>query len=224
MKTRDSNGEAKFVLRMRPAPAAYLDAVYDLENLLATGRRRVTVELIGTDEMPPDIALTFCDLLRRRQPGTELVTHARSSLLGSSILLWLLGDRRTIREDAVLFFDPAASCKPVQDGDQWDEATREQADVIFEDVFGRDLKLQREVYAKVVQIIDQYLPVRDLAGKFIDVVILRQFGLLEDSPLDQELAAAFEKTPEPTGEHRASPNPGKSAITRATPAPHKSEE
>ncbi|MEI9865870.1 MAG: hypothetical protein WDN00_15220 [Limisphaerales bacterium] len=47
-------------------------------------------------------------VLGQRSPKTQVITNARSSLQNGSVLVWLLGDRRLIRDDARLFF---SSCQ-----------------------------------------------------------------------------------------------------------------
>ena len=52
-------------------------------------------------------------------------------------------------------------------------------------------------YARVLQIINEFLPVKEMAGRLICVPVLRQFGLIENEKVDSFLAAAFSKSPEP---------------------------
>jgi hypothetical protein len=52
-------------------------------------------------------------------------------------------------------------------------------------------------YVKVLRLIDEFLPVKELAGKVINVPVLRQFGLVENEKLDRFLATAFGKPVEP---------------------------
>lgn len=51
-------------------------------------------------------------------------------------------------------------------------------------------------YARVLQIIDEYLPVREMAGRLVGVPVLRQFGLIENEKVDSFLATVFSKCPE----------------------------
>ena len=46
-------------------------------------------------------------------------------------------------------------------------------------------------HAKVLQHINEFLPVKELVGRVIDVPTLRQFGLAENDKLDAFLATAF---------------------------------
>jgi hypothetical protein len=49
-------------------------------------------------------------------------------------------------------------------------------------------------HERVLQIINEFLPVKELAGKLVDVAVLRQFGLVENERLDTFLASAFAKS------------------------------
>jgi hypothetical protein len=48
----------------------------------------------------------------------------------------------------------------------------------------------------VLQIINEYLPVKEMAGRLIGVPVLRQFGLIENENVDSFLATVFSKCPE----------------------------
>ena len=49
-------------------------------------------------------------------------------------------------------------------------------------------------YARVLQLINEFLPVKELAGRLIEVPVLRQFGLVENEQVDSFLARAFRKS------------------------------
>src|SRR6185503_4178173 len=75
-----------------------------LEAALARKPRVLQIDLIGVGEVPADAALLIRSVLMSRSPRTRVITRARSSLQNSSVLVWLLGDSRIIRDDAKLFF------------------------------------------------------------------------------------------------------------------------
>jgi hypothetical protein len=78
----------------------YIERIADLEKALAKQPRQFRIDLLGDGEIPADWALLIRSVLIQRAPRTQLITNARSSLQGGSVLIWLLGDRRVIREDA----------------------------------------------------------------------------------------------------------------------------
>src|SRR5262245_28068613 len=52
-------------------------------------------------------------------------------------------------------------------------------------------------YARVLEIINEFLPVKEMVERLIGVPVLRQFGLIENEKVDDFLATAFAKSPEP---------------------------
>src|ERR1044072_3832859 len=84
----------------------YIEEAYQLEALLAKKPARLQIEFVGSGEIPPDSALLMRSILLKRSPRTRIVTNARSSLQGATLLVWLLGDTRLIREDARFHIRP----------------------------------------------------------------------------------------------------------------------
>ena len=52
-------------------------------------------------------------------------------------------------------------------------------------------------YARVLQLINEFLPVKEMAGRLIGASVLRQFGLIENEKVDNFLATVFSKSREP---------------------------
>ncbi|HXF10640.1 MAG TPA: hypothetical protein VN625_07650 [Desulfuromonadaceae bacterium] len=138
--------------------------------------------------MPPDVALLMRSILVQRSPRTRLVTNARSSLQGGSVLVWLLGDRRLIRDDARIYF------RRVELPDDIDADKIENwKDLRYRDSFS-EFDPDDGDYARLLQLINEYLPVKELAGRLIGTRVLRQFGLVENEALDDFLTNAFGKS------------------------------
>src|SRR5438477_5716605 len=105
MKERSRQGLRRFQVEVWSyGNSYYIERIAELELALAKTPAVLHIELVGTGEIPADVALRFRSALMERSPKTRIVTNARSSLQGGSVLLWLLGDRRTIRDDARLYF------------------------------------------------------------------------------------------------------------------------
>jgi len=49
----------------------------------------------------------------------------------------------------------------------------------------------------VLQIINEFLPVKEMVGRLIGAPVLRQFGLVENEKVDHFLATVFSKGSEP---------------------------
>ena len=129
-------------------------------------------------------------ILLGRSPDTELVTHARSSLQGASVLIWLLGDQRSIRDDARIFFRR----NPLEDEDPVEVyAGMSEVESKYKDSYS-SISPEDADYARVLEHINEFLPVREFAGRIASVNLLREFGLLGDQRIDTALAAAFSKS------------------------------
>ena len=192
MKKRSRQGLRRFRVEVR-SWGSYVERISELERALAKKPRTLQIEIVGTGEIPADVALRFRMALRERSPKTRIVTKAQSSLQGGSVLLWLLGDRRTIRDDARLFFRRTTLSEDdeVQEHGVWkDDEPR------YRDSYSA-IDPDEGDYARVLQLINEFLPVREMAGRLIGVPVLRQFGLIENEKVDNFLAAAFSKSPEP---------------------------
>ena len=181
---------------------SYLDEAAELEDLLRKKPARLRIELSGVGEMPSDTALLIRSILLARSPRTHVTTHARSSLQGGAVLVWLLGDQRLIRDDARLHFRAAGPFENNDSGMPWVEP-----DTLTDDEF------ENADYIRVLQLINEFLPVRELAGRSIELPTLRQFG---NSAIRQFGNSASWTTRRPT---KSSPlcSPGKSALPSSLP-------
>jgi hypothetical protein len=190
MKTKSKNGLRGFQMKvLYHGNWYYIDRIAELEKALAKKPRRFQLDLIGAGEIPADWALLIRSILIQRAPQTQLITKARSSLQGGTVLVWLLGDRRHIRDDARLFFrrvEPA-------EADETDKAEAwKTSDLKYADSFS-EIDPDDADYAKVLELINEYLPVKELAGRVITPSMLREFSLVNSEEFDRFLAAAFGK-------------------------------
>jgi len=153
------------------------------------------IEIVGAGEIPADVALRFRAALLDRSPGTRIVTHACSSLQGGSVLLWLLGDTRTVRDDARLYFRRTTLSHDdvVKVNGAWKED-----EPVYRDSYS-EVDPDEGDYARVLEIINEFLPVKEMAGRLIGVPVLRQFGLIENEKVDSFLITVFSKSAEPAG-------------------------
>jgi hypothetical protein len=174
----------------------YIERVAKLEDALADVPMQIHLEMIGDGEIDADWALVLREVLNQRSEKTQLITNARSTLKNGSALVWLLGDRRLIREDARLFFRRANLTEEaeVHPDKIWNDRELQYADSFSE------ADPEEAVHAQVLLYIDEFLPVRELAGQIIDVRTLRQFGLVGSDKLDLLLAATLGPESTPTDE------------------------
>lgn len=192
MKKRSRQGLRRFRVEVR-SWGSYVERIAELERALAKKPRELQIEIVGAGEIPADAALRFRAVLMERSPRTRIVTHARSSLQGGAVLLWLLGDRRTIREDALLYF---RSTTLSDDNVVPENGGREAAEPKYRDSYSW-FDPDEGDNARVLEIINEFLPVKEMAGRLIGAPVLRQFGLIENEKVDDFLATVFSKNPEP---------------------------
>lgn len=190
MKTKSRPGHCRLELKLLDfASNYYIGRIAKLQAAIARKPRRSTITMIGDGEIPADTALLIRSILLKRSPRTELITDARSSLTDAAVLVWLLGDKRIIRDDARVFFkrNPLADEEPVEIYAGIGEAEPKYQDsYTYVDPEDAD-------YARVLQLIDEFLPVREFAGRVISVSVLREFGLVENAQVELLLATALAK-------------------------------
>jgi len=194
MKGQARPGPRRFQLKMLAyGNCYYIDRIAQLEAVLARKPRLLQIDMVGVGEIPADSALLIRSVLMERSPKTRVITNARSSLQGGSVLVWLLGDSRIIRDDARLFFRRAnlSEDEAAEQDKVWNDDEPEFCDSFSE------IDPQEGDYARVLQLINEFLPVKELAGRLIEVPVLRQFGLVENEKVDHFLATAFGQKKEP---------------------------
>ena len=191
MKTRSKQGFRRFQVEVW-SYGNYVERIADLERALAKKPRVLRIEIVGTGEIPADVALRFRSVLMERSPKTRIVTDARSSLQGGSVLLWLLGDSRTIRDDARLYFRRTTLS---EDDEVQENGVCEDNEPQYRDSYSW-IDPEEGDYARVLQLINEFLPVKEMAGRLIGVPVLRQFGLIENEKVDSFLATVFSKCSE----------------------------
>ena len=183
---------SKLLLKLR-SWGNFVDEAYELESLLAKKPRRLQIEFVGCGEIPPDSALLMRSMMLKRSPRTRITTNARSSLQGATVLIWLLGDKRQIREDARFHLRPAGPFVPEAASKTW----RDRG------FFDPD-EMEEEDYIRVLHAINEFLPVKELAGKPVEVSVLKEFGLIGNEGNDRLLATAFGRVKERREKSRTS--------------------
>lgn len=180
----------------------YIDRIARLEKALARKPRLLQIDMVGVGEIPADSALLIRSVLTGRSPETRIITRARSSLQGGSVLVWLLGDRRIIRDDARLYFR-RANLSGSEAADQ-DEVWKDDEPKFWD--WSSEIDPEEGDYARVLELINEFLPVKELAGRFVEVPVLRQFGLVENEKVDEFLATAFGREREPPADALSRPD------------------
>ena len=189
MKTKLKHAPRRFQLKLLPyGNSYYIERIEELEKLLSRRPKAIQIDMVGVGEIPADSALLIRSVLLGRSPKTQIITNARSSLQGGSVLVWLLGDRRIIRDDARVYFRRVELSE-----DEAAEQNEAWKDTKYLDSFS-EIDPEDGDYARVLQLINEYLPVNELAGRLTGVPVLSQFGLVENEQVDCFLATAFQKS------------------------------
>jgi hypothetical protein len=189
-RARSVKRPSKLVLKLR-SWGNYIDEAFQLETILARKPARLQIEFVGPGEIPADSALLMRSMILKRSERTRIVTNARSSLQGATVLIWLLGDTRLIREDARLSFRPAGPFVA-------DDAVTVWKDRSFFD----DDDMEEDDYVRVLQAINEFLPVKELAGRPVEMSVLKEFGLVDNEKVDDLLATAFGREKERSQKQR----------------------
>jgi hypothetical protein len=178
-RTKTTKRHSKLLLKLR-SWGGFIDEAYQLEALLARKPARLQIEFVGSGEIPADSALLMRSMILKRSLRTLIVTNARSSLQGATALIWLLGDKRLIREDARLHFRAAGPFVANEISTGWKDRS------MF-----HDEDMEEEDYIRVLHAINEFLPVKELAGRPVEVAVLKEFGLIDNERADGLLATAF---------------------------------
>lgn len=169
----------------------YVEQIAELKRVLAKKPRTLQIEIVGTGEIPADSALRFRAALLERSSRTRIVTNADSTLQGGSVLVWLLGDSRTMREDARLYFRRTTWS---EEDEVQEKGGAKDDEPAYRDSYA-EIDPDEGDYARVLRFINEFLPVKEMAGRLIGVPVLRQFGLIENEKMDSFLAVVFSKCP-----------------------------
>jgi hypothetical protein len=191
MKTQSRQGLRRFQLEvLYYGNSYYTERIAQLETALSRKPRTLQIDMVGAGEISADATLRIRSVLMARSPKTQIITNARSSLQGGSVLVWLLGDSRIIRDDATLYFRRAnlTEIKAAEPDGVWKDDEPKYCDSYSE------VDPEEGDYARVLQLINEFLPIKELAGRLIGVPVLRQFGLVENKQVDCFLATAFGKS------------------------------
>jgi hypothetical protein len=128
MKSKTKRGVHRFPLSLlHYGNSYYIDRIAELETALAKKPRQLQIDMLGEGEIPADWALLIRSVLGQRSSKTWIITNARSSLQNGSVLVWLQGDRRIIRDDARLFFRRADVSDDKDEEKVWKEGDLKHA-------------------------------------------------------------------------------------------------
>jgi len=136
---------------------------------------KLTLEFIDHRRLTPNIALAYWSMLKNKRSDITLITKASSNLVGAEVLIWLLGDRRVMRDRGwILLPDP----------DEIDQLWKDYGE---KNPFGLEWWEMLEPgldfdYRQVLELISKYFPVYDFLNQRLEVSDLKRLGLLTTTP------------------------------------------
>lgn len=181
-----------------------LDAI---SAAFASGASELRLELLGPGILLHDHALMLFDELLNRPDDMSLHVHSRTCLADGAILLWLAGDTRSIRCDAWVQLSHMPPLPSMVQGGYIDAVQ-----IVEEDPGNTDLR-------RIMDYLEEWLPVHEVAGLRLSKDDLEELGLLEDADTRQHLDALLADGPSPNSEGGVSPTPPSTDSPYTQPAP-----
>lgn len=165
-----------------------LDAI---NSCLASGTSDLRIELLGPGILLHDHALMLFEELNKRPEGVRLHVHSHTCLSDGAILLWLAGDTRSIRSDAWIQLSAMPPLPSLVEGfGGYDSAVQ----IDEEDPAATDLRT-------IMDHMDEWLPVHEVAGLRLFSENLEELGLLESDASRDLLNSIFTGTSTSTPEN-----------------------
>jgi hypothetical protein len=165
-------------LRDQPDHEIYLS----VRNVLERRPKSFRWEIFGFCGQTPDTCLLMCDLLKSRDHSTRLVVDAKTSLIDAQLLYVLAADE--------FLFSPSR-CFRFCSFERYETlmAKAKRFDSQFIEKVGENPCVFE--YRKFLEIVDQYLPVDQLADRVWPFEKLKDFGLGLTKSEEESFRALF---------------------------------
>jgi len=159
-------------------------AIYrSLVDSLAKRPKTLVWELTGYFCLSPDFCLSVFDLLKnQRDPSTRLVVKVNCSLVDASLLFVCAADEICLSPGRCFRFRSLDSFKSMigrSKGIEPFQGEQQESVAVFE-------------YEQCLRILDEYLPVKQLADKLLSMETLREFNLGMTIEQERAFASLFE--------------------------------
>jgi hypothetical protein len=149
--------------------------VDELEECLAKKPPQLTLKFVGIQRMDSDPVLLIYDTLLKKDETTQLITDARSPIVGNGVLLWLAGDVRLIRPTAWLRFENPKAGRQRRRHHPWDDRHEWWQE---EEDSGVPEESRNPNPQTILKLMNRYLPVQILVGRLLTPHVLDEFCLL----------------------------------------------
>ena len=193
MKTRTKPRFCRFRLRIYAYGGSYyIDRVSKLERLLARTPRVVQIDMIGIGEIPggPGIAVAVQSCLAVRG-GQKLSRMRVPACKHGAVLVWRCWATAGSFAMTRAFFFRRTELSEEEQAES--HAGVNDVENKYKDSFS-EVEPEEGDHLQVLQFINEFLPVKELAGRLIALPVLRQFGIVESEHQDDFLATAFSKS------------------------------
>lgn len=179
------------MLELYQEPKDMWKFINKLERSFARRPATVALDLIGPGTLLPEPALILHEIIVARPPETRFFTRARSNLIDASVLPWLLGDRRELRRTGWVYLSIPRSLRRKLNLAL--TTVRKKLPRLDDDPFGlfsENIHYLAD-WEQVLRLIEQYLPLDEIAEKRLMASDLCDLGILYDNPIDRFLEALW---------------------------------
>jgi len=188
-------------------PEEVVSITKEITQVWGHGAKQLNLDFLVMNEMAPNQALLIYDLLRRKPPGTMIISRAHSPIIGPGVLVWLAADRRYIRSTAWFFLRPPhpegrRRVRPhwIDEGDWW-RSTEADAIPNFNEMD----------YRVILRHINNYLPITGLAGKILTPALLDEYCLLDPELMKPPVIGSRPTTPQIQPDENSAPDAASTA-------------
>lgn len=157
-----------------------------LREGLALNGGAVHLELVGPALMCHDTALMLYHELRSRPRVGHLHIHSHTCLFDGAVLLWLAGDSRTLRPDGWIQLSEIPCTPPTG------RASRPGGVDYCEAIAASEERPADTDLRRIMDHLDEWLPVHEIAGLRLFPNELRDLGLLASEAEEKMLAGYFQ--------------------------------
>jgi hypothetical protein len=157
-----------------------------IQTAISQPRKSLSLELLGPGIMMPDTALMAYHALKARPDTLSIHAHSHTCLIDGAILPWLMADTRSMRPDAWI---QVSDGEEILDGcspGHGDYSTAVLA--ACESAATTDLRT-------IFHLLDEYLPVSEIAGLRLFESDLRDLGLIQHPDDPDPLIELFAAKP-----------------------------
>lgn len=175
------NRKSKIEVQLNLESDSSVELYTKVKNAVKKSPKVIAIEIIGIGHISQDIVLAIWELVQEaKKSGVRFTSAAKSSLYDGSVLLLLLGDAISVRSTAFFQIDSLERLK----NNDWSDDESRKSMPINEPAWVTN-------YREVFKIMNQFLPVEELADKRVPMIKLQEYGLLNDEKQEKSFQDLF---------------------------------